>query len=379
MATHVLLVSSGDANNIDTWSNVPYFLLQTMKKKGYRVDTVNIGTKTKLETFFTKAVNKVLRLILREGSLYSVQYYPWYKAWKEKAVKRALREHPDIDVIVYVCAVPYARPNTQTRAVLVFDFNIEYTLRTLLGREPTKREAVFMRQEDCAISQMQNIFVLFQDAAEHFKKYYHTDRFIVLNGHMINAVDMQYDQAEAYRAKMFSNEILFIGRIRYADGLRSAIRAIEIYNDYHKNAQVKLNIIGVTAQQLDVPLPCVECKGYLSKNNKEEREEYYRLIGNAKAIINTTKNWGGISAIVEAMWFGTPVITTRYAEFVRLFGEEISFGYYCAPEDDIALAYEIEKIFALEKSAYQAMSDAAHDAVKDFTWDAFVEQLMQPF
>lgn len=84
---------------------------------------------------------------------------------------------------------------------------------------------------------------------------------------------------------------------------------------------------------------------------------------------------GGYSSIVEAMYFYTPVIVSPYDDFVNEFGKDIDFGIYNKKYDSLVLAKNMESIF--NSSDYENMCLNAHERVKDYTWDNYVDKILK--
>ena len=119
----------------------------------------------------------------------------------------------------------------------------------------------------------------------------------------------------------------------------------------------------------------VNCYGYLDKGKENERKLYYSLLENAKIFVNTTPKWGAFSATLEAMYFYIPVIVTPYKEFVETFGMEIGFGCYCENNSVDLLCASIRKI--LNHPSYDTLCINAHESVKDFTWDDYIDKILK--
>jgi glycosyltransferase involved in cell wall biosynthesis len=75
------------------------------------------------------------------------------------------------------------------------------------------------------------------------------------------------------------------------------------------------------------------------------------------------------------MYFYTPVIVTPYSEFIKTFGQDIDFGYYCEENDTILIK---DKILAImQNSSYKELCINANSAVQHFTWDAYVDKMIE--
>ena len=114
----------------------------------------------------------------------------------------------------------------------------------------------------------------------------------------------------------------------------------------------------------------------MSKGNVDQANRYYDLLMHAKAIVNVTKNWNGMSSLIEAMYYETPIIVSVNPNLSKTFGKRFDGGFYCADDTNAELYSKIEKMENIELEQYRNMCLCAHDAVKDFTWRKYAENVI---
>ena len=190
-----------------------------------------------------------------------------------------------------------------------------------------------------------------------------------------NAYEYSVDKNQIVLNKYRSQILLFIGREGYLEGARMLVQCFqELKKQYPK---LELHIIGLTKNNFTFLPDNVYCYGYLDKSDDKDRACYYDLLLKAKVLINPTPVWAGYSSSVEAMYFYTPVVVSYYQSFVETFGEDISFGFYLKENKSLVLSELIMSILDQEESMYIHLCDAAHNAVKSFTWDSFVDKFLE--
>lgn len=141
---------------------------------------------------------------------------------------------------------------------------------------------------------------------------------------------------------------------------------------------IKVNIIGLqTSDSTAFANENVTCYGYLSKGNTEQENQYYELLMNAKAIVNVTKNWNGMSSLIEAMYYETPIIVSTNPNLIKTFGVEFGGGFYCSDDTRAELYSKIERMEKLDVKQYHDMCRCAHNVVKDFTWKRYAEKVIE--
>lgn len=165
---------------------------------------------------------------------------------------------------------------------------------------------------------------------------------------------------------------MFIGRSRYKEGALLTIKAFEILRE--RNNKLRLNIIGLNSDDFDSLPEGVTCHGFLKKDIESQCELYYNLILKASLIINPQKIWAGYSSIIEAMYFFTPILITPFDDFIEEFGENIKFGAYTESSDPEEIAKSINAI--LDSYDYKEKCKNAHETVKEYTWENYVDKLL---
>ena len=177
---------------------------------------------------------------------------------------------------------------------------------------------------------------------------------------------------EILQSKKDSYDILFAGNTKYIEGASALLKAFTRLKENFP--RLKLHIIGMQESDLGTLPEGVACYGYLDKGKEDERETYYRLFKESKVFINTTPRWAGFSATAEAMYFYLPVLISPYDEFTATFGETINFGYYCRENSPVVIEEAVIKIF--NHDAYELLCVNAHNAVKEFTWNVYMDKLI---
>ena len=149
--------------------------------------------------------------------------------------------------------------------------------------------------------------------------------------------------------------------------------AMEIWNTQLEVAREAMKKAGITAEDIGTDDSRVKCYGYLRKDNHVECGIYYDLMCRARVFCNPTPEWAGFSSTVEAMFFFTPVVVSKYDNFVAEFGNDIDFGKYNVSFSMSAVAGDI--LTVVDSPAYDTKCVIAHDSVREYTWESFVDRL----
>jgi glycosyltransferase involved in cell wall biosynthesis len=373
----IIAFAQGNPQDPQTWSNVPYFAVKTLENMGHTVRCVDILPKSALLKKLIKFTNKAMRFVLGRDTLFLVELWPIWQGYYRSVIKKACDKYPSADLLLFFTYNLSSKDITGIPAILFNDFTIDYVIRELHKREPKWYEKKLIKSQDQIIKNADCVISLFPKAAQYYRDYYKTDNIFEISGHILNCDESIGDLDSIIQTKYESKEILFIGRKSYKNGALCLIEAINRYNTLHAEAPLHLSIIGMTEAVLGIsPSSAVKCYGILNKSQADQKNMYYDTIRKAKCVVNTTKNWGGISSMSESMYFATPIITTPYSEFVEIFGETIDCGYYSKGEDVADLVDKLHQLMSLPTEKYASMSRCAHESVKDFTWENCMKHVL---
>ena len=92
-------------------------------------------------------------------------------------------------------------------------------------------------------------------------------------------------------------------------------------------------------------------------------------------MVNPSETWAAYSFSIEAMKYSTPVIIKPYEAFVKDFGTENNFGYYLENTEIETIVNAIEKVMFSEN--YLELCKNANARVKDYTWDNYIEKIVE--
>jgi glycosyltransferase involved in cell wall biosynthesis len=365
----VTVFAHGDSEKLSTWSNVPYFFTKTLIGKGIRVNRVDINPLSPVERLYDHTIWRVLNK-LKKG--YFLRYiHTSVNQWEVgRRIRNAVRKYSDSDAFIFLSFSHTSSGYSDVPVVLFCDWTIEYYFRYFLNREPLFIERYSMKRQDRIIEDADLVISLFPAVTDHMKVYYKNEQIAYL-GNVVNS-ELSVSAAEVIARKRDSKDILFIGNRKYFTGAICLIKAYVLLKP--EMPDLRVHIIGMEARHFEELPEGVTCYGYLDKANDGQRDLYYSLLQRAKTVVNTTEKWGAFSSTIEAMHFYTPVITSSYKEFIQTFGEEISFGYYCEPESVEGLRDALLAIF--QDPRYESMCAAANEVVKPFTWDVYIDKLL---
>lgn len=380
MKKEIIVFTEGDSLSPDTWSNVPYFLTKSIEELGIDVHRVNIGLSSsnkfeKIIALFIRFFIKIFNNINKSNPIFGINRTFFYKKMVEKKMRSAIKKFTNANIISMNFSHCGKKFTKNQITCMLCDWSIDYLIEVQQNRKPGFFERIAINRQRKEISASDYVITLFPDVQEYMENKY--NRKILYLGNVINSDLIEFPEKETIRQKYNENRYLFIGRKKYIQSAIDLVKAIEKYNKTDEN-KVYVDIIGLNEEDDETfKSTYVTCCGYLSKGNEQEKRYYYEKILHAKAIVNTTKNWNGMSSLIEAMYYDTPIIITPNPNIIKTFGEICDFGFYCKSGSYTELITALENFQALTFEKYNKMCIQAHKKVEKFTWANYAKEILE--
>lgn len=368
MEKNIMVLTYGDSNNPSTWSNVPYLFTKTLEEKGFNVIRIDMSTK-RTPIYFAYTL---LAKIIKPSTTY---YYVRSKMNRKKVnkiIKNAVDKYDD-QVDLYISLSYDFSPSEYTdKKVLLFsDWPIEYALKSRYNREPDWLEKNDVERHRIIIEKADYVVSLFKDVANYMNNRFENKTYYF--GGLINS----FYPIEGFECIDNRNKITFIGKKSY---IESAKNLINVYKKINKKIinekQLELHIIGMTKNDfIGIDDDKIFFHGYLDKGKDKEKELYYKIMKESIILVNTSEKWAGMSSITEALYYYRPIITSKYDEFIEIFGNNIKFGLF-SENNEKEIKLNLEKILNMNKKEYKKMCLEAHKSVEQFTYDKYIDNIL---
>ena len=369
----VIFFSYGDSNKASTWSNVPYLFTKTLEEKGIVIRRIQLLQKNIFINIFNRLIIHLYN-IFYHNHVYDYIRTPLFRKIAFKLIKRTVEKYGHADCCIFTGFSLWNKFNN-IPTILFGDWTYEILIKERLGRLPYKIEGKTIKWEDEAINASNCVISLFPECARSIKKKNPNANIYYLGSNVVNCLYTGHlDSNYVIRRKKESQRILFIGDEKYKNGCLLLIKAFnKLVLQYN---ELKLDIIGMQSSDFkNVQLNSnIYFHGYLKKDEPRQCDLYYQLMLDATIFVNPTKLWAGYSSTIEAMYFYTPIIVSKYKDFITEFGENISFGIYNKEFDSECLYENIIQI--LTSSNYEELCKKAHDATKSYTWENYVDKIL---
>ncbi|PBQ33857.1 hypothetical protein CNR22_19405 [Sphingobacteriaceae bacterium] len=367
----ITVFTVGDASELSAWSNVPYFFTKSFEEKNIKVNRVNIEENVSLKILYKYSVFAVLKIFYRNSDHTYFRSGLNYFLTNLK-IKSAKKKHATSDAFIFLTYSFCGKQTSSENCVLFSDWSYLYRIRNLFNRDPYWFEKKALKREKKIIESADLALSLFPGSLEFNKNNYPAANCFYL-GNVINSENV-INEEKLLELKSKSQSLLFIGNKKYLQGAMDLIAA---FTELKKKCSLaQLHLIGLESAVTGVTGKDIFYYGYLDKGTVSENKQYYELLSSARCIVNTTQGWGAFSAMTEAMYYYTPVITSAYSEFVKTYGDKIDFGTYVNSGASAELADILEKMLSCSPEIYQRMALNSHARVKDFSWKNYTDKLL---
>ena len=369
----IIFFSSGSADDASTWSNIPFLFSRELERQGIKLHKVNLSNRF-FGKLWDKCYRRPMKFLLKPIHYEPVYYgYSWLSHWlSERKIKKAVHRWATVDYCFFI-GYQHANRYSDIPSLLLSDWTTDVTIS--LKHLPVTSYQGCIRREREAMKRASYVVSIFQLQAEKIQKEVPEARVHFLGGNVINSFyEGSLDPDEIVKKKKTSRKILFIGRkTSYLEGARVLIDAVKKLHSHDHS--IGLDIIGIEAKDFSEELPpYIQCHGFLHKDIEKERECYYQLLMEAAVLVNATPQWAAYSSTIEAMYFYTPVVVSPYQEFKNEFGAQIPFGKYNHHFHAESLASDIDSV--MNASDYSDMCESAHHAVQSYTWEKYVQKVI---
>ena len=275
------------------------------------------------------------------------------------------------DVMV-VQGFSYPLNNGKNKQILLGDWPSEYLFEEFLKRKPSGLEQKSIDRENKVIEAADAVITLFPNVREYMLRKY-KNKNIYCFGNVVNIDDDVVIPADIKKRKIESQKLLFIGQPFYLQGALELITAVHCLRA--SGVHYEVDIIGINPRLIGVEYPWLTVHGYLDKEKPEEKRKYYELLANARLFVNTTSGWSGFQALMEAMYFYTPILV-RPNESLGSYFPNLRQLAYVLEDGEVRLESLLLESFS-DSEKYQAMSELSHSSVKSSTWSHFTENIIQ--
>ena len=368
MIKEVIFFSAANSKDPSNWSNVPFLYSRTLEKKGILVHRISYNPPEWVIKIYNEIfwrISRITKSDLQRG-FYQTTLAKWLAT---PIIRKAIKKYHTSDCCIFM-GCGYTNFWTSMPSIMFAESSFDKNIRVRLNRKLTFFEKLIAKQHLKAWQHTDLVTILFPRDIDYIKQLDSSINIHYKGSNVINTLyDGDVDKDVVIPKKNVSKHILFIGGKHYLEGARILITAFKLLHSDDPN--LRLDIVALENKDFEELPDGVTCYGYLRKDKHKDNELYYDLMLNAKVFANPTPSWGSYSSCVEAMYYFTPCVVAPYDQFVEEFGTYIEFGAYNKDFTPEGVAESLRKV--LYASDYEEMANSAHNRVKDYSWDNYVD------
>lgn len=365
----IYFFTTAPSKEYKSWSNIPYLLHRNLEKRGFTVKNYVLAELEPIKSIFNLPV-RILNKYFNFGTTYFYVRTPlhFYLTCIFGTWIRYISNKCDV---MLVQGFSYPINNRYNKQIILGDWPSEYLFEKFLKRPPNRFERYSIDRENTVIEAADAVVTLFPNVRDYMLQRYRNKNIYYL-GNVVNIDEDISVPDNLMQIKQTSNRLLFIGQPFYLSG---ALQLIEAVREIRATGIVcEVDIIGIPQKLIGLEYEWLKIHGYLDKGKVSEKKRYYEIISAARVFVNTTPGWSGFQAMLEAMYFGNPIVV-RPNESISSFFANLNDVCYLWDEDKIRLDVLLKCSFSNPRE-YQRMSEAARLSVKFSTWDKFTDKLV---
>jgi glycosyltransferase involved in cell wall biosynthesis len=362
----VNLFSIGDSNDINTWSNVPYFFARSLTRRGIEVVRLNIDPH--VLTPYT-LLHYYRRAVARLRHPHWDEFHTRSSYWIGDRHVRRLSErnrHADLNLFLTFSFSSYRYSNVPVYHYCDRTYEHQFLER---GGRPTRADHAIFEIEKRNLQNADGVFHWDSASDEFVRERYHVSRSQVIPAG-INLENTDIDPATLIARKESSHEILFIGRCTFQRGVDVLLDAFRMFNEQHSNA-FTLQVLGVSRDHINVKDPRVILRGYLRKDHPAELQEYLNLLASARLFVFPMRVGPIPGVIREAQLMCLPVIMTNVGGAAQRIRHEHD-GILVDSLEPAAFAAQMDALVR-DRPRWRTMAWNAHRRAVGETWDRAID------
>jgi glycosyltransferase involved in cell wall biosynthesis len=367
-----LLTVVGDANDISTWSGIPYFFLRAAKQKGLLDAGVSLHPKALARRRAAWNLRSLLLTSKPGGYQYSEDFL--FRLFAQANL-------PEAGALDFITHFPLLPPRPWGREWTVTPY-IDATLKQNFedygwGKRIARahREDTLARERD-AYQAAERVVCFSRWAADVVTGFYGVPAsrcHVILPG--ANLIEEQIEDPRLEQAPATGSRVLrlgFIGKDWQRKGLPLLLDvATELTR---RGVTTEVVTIGPEAKVLP-PHPCLRAQGFIDKHHEMGRFVALVRSFHFGCLLSSVEAFG-ISTF-ECLRLGVPVIGTRAGGIVDSIPEGL--GFLFDPEHGLDEIVSILESHAHNPDQYAALRSRVISRVSEFSWNRTVSQFLELF
>lgn len=307
------LFTVGDASDVSTWSNLPYFLSEAMLAHSVTVRRINLIPERRLMYWVYRRLHHKIdglsKRLLDRPRPTDLFRDPLARKLINRQIRRAMTEHPAADFNFFFTYSYSSKPYSATPTVHLGDICYQHAMRDR-GLPIRARDERAIANEKANLSGASLVLGTNKPCCDFLRQHYGVAGARKLLGGINLDWQAPDDVPEYLNGKWASRRVLFIGRGVHKRGVDLLVQAFERFNQ-GRAEPFGLTLVGINAGEIGALPSGVDCIGYLNKNDPAGLARYTALLESATMFVMPMREGPPPGVIKEALLTGTPVILSN--------------------------------------------------------------------
>jgi glycosyltransferase involved in cell wall biosynthesis len=373
------LLTLGDCNDPNTWSNLPYYFYRNLLAHSVDVRPIDL---TPSQNTVWSTLNHLRSLQARALSLIRPGYGsdPLRSRAFHLLVNRHLRsmarQLDDADLNLFLTFSFSSSRYAGAPVIHYCDRTYEHYLEER-QQTPSRLDRVFIRIDRQNIESADLVLTTGELCADFIRSRYNAKRVICLRGG--NNTDLNVTNPDSLiNRKEHSTDILFVGRGVQKRGVDILIRAFALFNQRH-DGRFTLHIVGVQPTELPEDLratdPHISFHGYLDRSIPADLQRYNDLLRSARMFVMPMRLGPLPGVIREVQLNCTPVIVSDLSNGRDVMTSEVDSVLVDSLEPE-AYAHHMDRLIQ-DSDRWRTLARNGHAARRNQTWMSTVDRFLQ--
>ena len=364
----------GDSNDINTWSNVPYFFARALSSRKVDVRRLDLiperGPVHRTLEVLSNHYNRVAsKYGLRPRPLFRI---PAFHRLVNFHLARTCRRIRDGDLNLFLTFSFSSFRYSDVPVAHYCDRTYELDLAEK-GIRPSYVDRRLFKMEKQNLQNARYVFSFNRACLEFIRERYGVPHPELLAAGINLSEDDFPDPSALIARKEASRDILFIGRGYHHRGVDILLEAFKRFNARVQDP-FTLHLVGVARLGLSEPQANVVCHGYLRKDDPTQYREYMELLASARLFVFPMR-FGPLPGVLrEALWMSTPVILTNVPNASERL-QDGKNGILAAKADPEEIAHWMSSLVS-DSERWRRMAGYARESVREETWGATIDRFL---
>lgn len=360
--TEITLFTRGDATRVSTWSGLPHGCAEALEALGVTVHRINTNPGRRTRRLLNVVHQLSGHLKFNQDGLHQLIV----SRAERRIAALACRRYPTSQCDLFLTFSFSTRGRSELPAVHYCDQCFAELLESEGRVSLSRGERLRLAEEEAALNGAALLVSTSTHCIEFLRRHYALRNVFGSPVYGMNLTGYRGEPSPPFLHKIGSTNILFVGTAVKKRGLDVLLEAFRRFST-STGETYTLHIVGFEEGAVPGHWPNTQWHGRLDKDAPDQAQEYWELLEQARMFVIPSRKGPLPGAILEAQYFGTPVITTSVwgAEALVQDGET----GLLLEESTVESVYEAMSRLAKDPHLWRELARNGHEHALQWTWE----------